>query len=145
MRDRPRNSKSRETQGVKAKRKAAAKGNGKATPKTKIHGARDELRKEILKGTAPELKKAFDRFSDGCDIQTLISVVGMELRRMQSTLEPGERPDYRYNAAMHRYLDQLRKLVMMREGADSFIPDEMTVTLDVGDDADDTSDEPEFE
>ena len=146
MGNRPRSNKSRTLQGVEQKRKDAAK----ASPKDQIESAKDALVEEVFKTVDPGLQAAFEKYGAGCDAGFLLSVVGMEMMRLQRSIEPGEAPDFRYTSAMNKYLDQLRRLVALREGSASFIPDSISVQLEAlpggadGEEPGDTSDEVEF-
>ena len=126
MRGRPRNNESRTLQGVKEKTKQSKT----HTPKAEIESAKDALVQEVFKTVDPGLQAAFEKYGAGCDAGFLMSIVGMELMRLQRSIEPGESPDYRYTSAVNKYLDQLRRLVTLREGADSFIPDSISVQLE---------------
>ena len=123
MSDRPRSNKSRTLQGVKNKRKK------KGTSKEKIQDAKSVLRDEILRDIDPDLHAAFDAFGEGCDLDILTKMVGMEFVRLQRSLAPGEVPDFRYWAAMNKIVDQLRRLITIREGSETFIPDAVTMLL----------------
>jgi len=56
-------------------------------------------------------------------------MVGMEFVRLQRSLGPGEAPDFRYWAALNKIVDQLRRLITIREGSETFIPDAVTMLL----------------
>ena len=126
MAERPRSNDSRKLHGVKQKKKSAK---SEATAKTKIGSAKERLRGEILKGTPEDLHSAFDAFGEGCDLEILTKMVGIEFVRLQRSLGPGEAPDFRYWAAMNKIVDQLRRLITIREGSESFIPDSVSMTL----------------
>tara|TARA_R110000796_G_scaffold223904_1_gene340172 strand:+ start:103 stop:546 length:444 start_codon:yes stop_codon:yes gene_type:complete len=146
MSSRPKSNEVYKKQGLKIKQRKEAKAN--ETPKEQIERARSELKKEVLRGAPSGLRRAFDAFGDGVDVQFLLSYVGMEMVRLQTSLEPGEVPDFRYTSAMTKYMEQLRKLMVMREGSATFIPENISVLLVSGDDdeeeAPDESDRPEF-
>jgi len=138
---RPKSNKVYQEQGLRTKAKAEAK--QKATPKDQIEQAKELLKKEVLRGANGPLRRAFETFGDGVDVQFLLSFVGMEMVRLQQSLEPGEVPDFRYTAAMSKYMEQLRKLLVMREGSASFIPENISVVLDAVEEEEE-SDRPEF-
>jgi len=123
MAERPRSNDSRQLQGVKAKKKK------KAAAKDEIKDAKDRLRGEILRDVDPDLHAAFDAFGEGCDLEILTKMVGMEFVRLQRSLGPGEAPDFRYWAALNKIVDQLRRLITIREGSETFIPDAVTMLL----------------
>ncbi len=123
MSDRPRSNKSRTLQGVKNKRKK------KGAAKDQIKDAKERLRSEILRDIDPDLHAAFDAFGEGCDLEILTKMVGMEFVRLQRSLGPNEAPDFRYWAAMNKIVDQLRRLITIREGSETFIPDAVTMLL----------------
>jgi hypothetical protein len=77
----------------------------------------------------PDLHAAFDAFGEGCDLEILTKMVGMEFVRLQRSLGPGEAPDFRYWAALNKIVDQLRRLITIREGSETFIPDAVTMLL----------------
>ena len=140
MAERPRSNKSRTLQGVRSKAKK------KASPKKQIETAKTRLRKELLRDVPKDLHAAFDAFGEGCDLEILTKMVGMEFVRLQRSLEPGEIPDFRYWAALNKIIDQLRRLITIREGSEAFIPDAVTMILGKAPEKlnPDKSDAPEF-
>lgn len=142
MSSRPKSNQVYKEQGLRTKAKEKAR--EKASPKEQIEQAKETLKKEVLRGVNGQLRRAFDTFGDGVDVQFLLSFVGMEMVRLQQSLEPGENPDFRYTAAMSKYMEQLRKLLVMREGSASFIPENISVQLLTDDEEEDESDRPEF-
>ena len=146
MSERPRNNKSRTLQGVRQKKKREAKEEAPAelTTKEQIEGAKASLKKEILKGESKTLQKAFDSFGRGVDISILIGFVGMEITRLQKTLDPTEPPTFRYTTALHKYFELMRKLILMQTGSDLFIPEKIVVEMKNTTEGD-YSDQPEFE
>jgi hypothetical protein len=143
MSSRPKSNDVYKKQGFKEKEKEKARSG--SSPKDEIEKARDLLKKEVLRTANGNLRRAFDTFGEGVDIQFLLSFVGMEMVRLQQSLEDGESPDYRYTSAMNKYIDQLRRLLMIREGSASFIPENISVQLTgEGADGEDESDRPEF-
>ena len=141
MSSRPKSNDVYKKQGLKKKAKEKAK--KKLTPKEEIEIAKDNLRKEVLRGVNGNLRRAFESFGDAVDVQFMLSFVGMEVIRLQQSLEDGEVPDFRYTSAMTKYMEQLRKLIVMREGSASFIPENISVILDTPEEEDE-SDRPEF-
>ena len=139
-RERPRSNAARKLAGVEQKKRSARK----ATPRSEMEKARKALEREILKNADPGLRSAYRKFKDGCTPDTLMGILGMELIRLQRSLGPDGTPDYRYNAAMQKLLDQIRRTLAMNEES-ACIPDRVTVTIDRPDDLEDFSEEPEFE
>tara|TARA_R100000278_G_scaffold46562_1_gene40465 strand:+ start:80 stop:559 length:480 start_codon:yes stop_codon:yes gene_type:complete len=144
MSSRPRSNDSRKKQGIQAKKKRDAK-KEPATPKDEIEKAKKALKREVLRYANANLTRAFNAFGKGMDITFLISLVGMEITRLQQTQDPNEPPDFRYTAAMHKYVEMMRKLLLIQEGAHTFIPNQIAVMLEsVDDEEEDVSDVPEF-
>lgn len=144
MSSRPRSNDSRKKQGLQAKKKRDAK-KEPATPKDEIEKAKKALKREVLRYANANLTRAFNAFGKGMDITFLISLVGMEITRLQQTQDPNEPPDFRYTAAMHKYVEMMRKLLLIQEGAHTFIPNQIAVMLEsVDDEEEDVSDVPEF-
>ena len=142
MASRPKSNDVYKKQGLEVKKKIEAR--GKLTPKEEIDKAKELLRKEVLRGTAGNLRRAFKAFGQGVDVEFMISFVGMEITRLAQSLEEGEAPDYRYTSAMTKYLEQMRRLIIVREGSASFIPEQISVLLESAEDDEDVSDRPEF-
>ena len=142
MSSRPKSNDVYKKQGLEVKKKIEAR--GKLTPKEEIDKAKELLRKEVLRGTAGNLRRAFKAFGQGVDVEFMISFVGMEITRLAQSLEEGEAPDYRYTSAMTKYLEQMRRLIIVREGSASFIPEQISVLLESAEDDEDVSDRPEF-
>jgi len=145
MSSRPRSNDSRKKQGMDAKAKAEAR-NQAASTKDEIEKAKKVLKREVLRYANGNLTKAFNAFGKGVDISFLIALVGMEITRLQQTQDPNEPPDFRYTAAMNKYIEQMRKLLMIQEGSHAFIPSQIAVMLEVDgdDDGENKSDVPEF-
>ena len=142
MSSRPKSNDVYKKQGLEVKKKVEAR--GKLTPKEEIDKAKELLRKEVLRGTAGNLRRAFKAFGQGVDVEFMISFVGMEITRLAQSLEEGEAPDYRYTSAMTKYLEQMRRLIIVREGSASFIPEQISVLLESAEEDEDVSDRPEF-
>lgn len=142
MSSRPKSNDVYKKQGLEVKKKIEAR--RKLTPKEEIDKAKELLRKEVLRGTAGNLRRAFKAFGQGVDVEFMISFVGMEITRLAQSLEEGEAPDYRYTSAMTKYLEQMRRLIIVREGSASFIPEQISVLLESAEDDEDVSDRPEF-
>jgi hypothetical protein len=142
MSSRPKSNDVYKKQGLEVKKKIEAR--GKLTPKEEIDKAKETLRKEVLRGTAGNLRRAFKAFGQGVDVEFMISFVGMEITRLAQSLEEGEAPDYRYTSAMTKYLEQMRRLIIVREGSASFIPEQISVLLESAEEDEDVSDRPEF-
>jgi|TARA_R100000084_G_C4628845_1_gene137240 hypothetical protein len=142
MSSRPKSNDVYKKQGLEVKKKIEAR--GKLTPKEEIDKAKELLRKEVLRGTAGNLRRAFKAFGQGVDVEFMISFVGMEITRLAQSLEEGEAPDYRYTSAMTKYLEQMRRLIIVREGSASFIPEQISVLLESAEEDEDVSDRPEF-
>ena len=142
MSSRPKSNDVYKKQGLEVKKKIEAR--GKLTPKEEIDKAKETLRKEVLRGTAGNLRRAFKAFGQGVDVEFMISFVGMEITRLAQSLEDGEAPDYRYTSAMTKYLEQMRRLIIVREGSASFIPEQISVLLESAEEDEDVSDRPEF-
>ncbi len=142
MASRPKSNDVYKKQGLEVKKKIEAR--GKLTPKEEIDKAKELLRKEVLRGTAGNLRRAFKAFGQGVDVEFMISFVGMEITRLAQSLEEGEAPDYRYTSAMTKYLEQMRRLIIVREGSASFIPEQISVLLESAEEDEDVSDRPEF-
>ena len=141
MSSRPKSNDVYKKQGLEVKKKIEAR--RQLTPKEEIDKAKEVLRKEVLRGTAGNLRRAFKAFGQGVDVDFMISFVGMEITRLAQSLE-GEAPDYRYTSAMTKYLEQMRRLIVVREGSASFIPENISVLLESSEDDEDVSDRPEF-
>ena len=142
MASRPKSNDVYKKQCLQVKKKIEAR--GKLTPKEEIDKAKELLRKEVLRGTAGNLRRAFKAFGQGVDVEFMISFVGMEITRLAQSLEEGEAPDYRYTSAMTKYLEQMRRLIIVREGSASFIPEQISVLLESAEEDEDVSDRPEF-
>ena len=142
MASRPKSNDVYKKQGLEVKKKIEAR--GKLTPKEESDKAKELRRKEVLRGTAGNLRRAFKAFGQGVDVEFMISFVGMEITRLAQSLEEGEAPDYRYTSAMTKYLEQMRRLIIVREGSASFIPEQISVLLESAEEDEDVSDRPEF-
>jgi hypothetical protein len=128
MSSRPRSNDSRTLQGVKQKNKQAAQ-ESDGTPKGEIEKARKRLRREVLKAVPKELRASFDSFGEGLDLKFLTNFIGIEMMRLQRSLGVQESPDFRYTSAMYKYMELLRKLLLMQTGSEAFIPDRIEVEL----------------
>lgn len=145
MSSRPRSNESRMKQGLERKAKEKAKSKKEQTPKDQIEKAKRSLKREVLRYANGNMTRAFNAFGEGVDTTFLISLVGMEIVRLQQTQDPNEVPDFRYTAAMHKYMEMMRKLLIVQEGAHAFIPDQIAVLLQSDDpDEEEVSDVPEF-
>lgn len=145
MSSRPRSNESRMKQGLERKAKDKAQSETKQTPKDAIEKAKKSLKREVLRYANGNMTRAFNAFGEGVDTTFLISLVGMEIVRLQQTQDPNEVPDFRYTAAMHKYMEMMRKLLIVQEGAHAFIPDQIAVLLQSDDpDEEEVSDVPEF-
>jgi hypothetical protein len=143
MSSRPRSNDSRKKQGLKKKAKEEA---SKTTDtKQEIEKAKRALKREVLRYANGNLRKAFDAFGHGVDNSFLISLVGMEIVRLQQNQDPNDVPDFRYTSAMHKYCEMMRKLLIIQEGSVAFIPDQIAVLLQTDTDDDEpVSDLPEY-
>lgn len=145
MSSRPRSNESRMKQGLERKAKEKAQSKKEQTPKDAIEKAKKSLKREVLRYANGNMTRAFNAFGEGVDTTFLISLVGMEIVRLQQTQDPNEVPDFRYTAAMHKYMEMMRKLLIVQEGAHAFIPDQIAVLLQSDDpDEEEVSDVPEF-
>jgi len=145
MSSRPRSNESRMKQGLERKAKEKAQSKKEQTPKDAIEKAKKSLKREVLRYANGNMTRAFNAFGEGVDTTFLISLVGMEIVRLQQTQDPNEMPDFRYTAAMHKYMEMMRKLLIVQEGAHAFIPDQIAVLLQSDDpDEEEVSDVPEF-
>ena len=140
-RDRPRSNDSLKLGGVRQKKRDSRK----ATPRDKMEKARKALEREILKNADPGLRSAYKRFREGITSSVLMGILGMEYLRLSRSLGEEGTPDYRYNAAMQKLLDQIRRTLAMDQEQESFIPDRVHLTIERPEGLVDVSDEPEFE